>query len=175
MNLQSFQERTLVRRVQTDRRVQPHRRVQPERRDQRQLHPMNSAQEQLIGREVGSAGGRVRHDDANPMDVDPRVRAFASGSAAVVKLDGEEFMPAINATPAYVELAAQFCNALITVVPAHTARPIFLHGLKLGLVTISQGAVDDGYETPESAAVFFDGVAARIRLTVFPGAAPALT
>lgn len=74
--------------------------------------------------------------------------------------------PSPGEEPAASELAASYCDALLAVTPANTPRPLFLHALKLALVEVSRSAVEDGSSCIEDEAVFYEGVANRIRLTL---------
>lgn len=67
--------------------------------------------------------------------------------------------------PGVRELAADYCDALLNATPEHLPRHVFQHALKLTLVAIAQEAIADGTESAEEAASFYEGVAARIRLT----------
>lgn len=67
--------------------------------------------------------------------------------------------------PTLREMAATYCGALLAVTPQNIDRQHYMRALKLALVTVSQEAIADGTSTREAEAVYYESVAARIRLT----------
>lgn len=73
--------------------------------------------------------------------------------------------PETGADPDLLELADRYLAVMLAMTPPNVPRDRYMRAIKLALVAVSQEAIEDGTSTVEGEAGYYEGIAARIRLT----------